>query len=245
LAINTKTRDAILLEALQLADVPSLNVLDVSNGNPMTGTINATNSSGAWLQNMVWYMQGQFPWAQLATTATGTFTPGVPTITPPADFILDLRNGLLLTVGSTTRRLRRVGLQDLITYSLRRTTAAVPVVYAVQGALIRVSPTPDQAYAYTLWYWQRQAALTGSVVPTFPSDLVLVEYIRIKALEWIRAVPPGSALSYANLQVAELRKSGLGYESENDTIPLDTRYFIPGAGDREDGSWLWMGEVGA
>ena len=226
-----------------MADIPSLNVVDVSNGNPLTGTINAINMSGSWLQDMVWWFQAEFPWAQLATTATGAMVAGTATITPPSDFILDLKDGLLVTVNSVQRRMQRVGLQNLISYSLSHTTSAAPMVYAVQGATIRMSPTPDQAYTYTLWYYQRQAALTGAAVPTFPSDLVLVEYIRIKALEWIRAVPPGAALGYANSRVTEMRKSGLGYEAESDTIPLDTRSFIPGAGSRGENSTGWMGTI--
>lgn len=246
MAINVKTRDQILLEALQMADVPTLNLLDVSNSNPVTGTINASATSINWLQEFVWHMQSIFPWAQLATTATGTMTSGTATISLPSDFILDLRDGLLVTVATgTTKRVRRASLQDLITYSLSHTSGAAPTVYTVQGSTLRLSPTPNSAYAYTLWYWQRQAALSGSTVPVFPSDLCLVEYIRIKALEWIRAVPPGTALGYANQQVTELRKSGLGYESENSDIPFDPMYFIPGAGGRSAESSSWMGTLGS
>lgn len=222
--------------------MPTLNLLDVSNGNPVTGTINAAATSAAWLQNIVNYFLSFFPTAGNATSTSVTYTAGSTTVAQPADFILDLRDGLIITVNTTQRRLKRRGLQDLIARSLNQ-NAGAPSAYAVQGANLLVAPTPDITYAGTLWYWQRPAALSGSDVPVFPSDLVLVEYVRIMALEWIRALPPNAALSYADAQIVKMRKAGLGFESEHDTIPMDPTVFIPGAGEREAGSWWWLGEI--
>lgn len=224
--------------------MPTLNLLDVSNGNPVTGTVNAAATSAAWLQNIVNYFLSFFPTAANAVSAPVTFAAGSPTVAQPADFILDLRDGLIITVDTTQRRLKRRGLQDLISRSLNQ-NAGAPAIYAVQGSNLLVAPTPDIAYSGTLWYWQRPAALSGATVPVFPSDLVLVEYVRIMALEWIRALPPNSALTYADAQIAKMRKSGLGFESEHDTIPLDPTVFIPAAGERETGNWWWLGEVGS
>jgi hypothetical protein len=243
MAANTRTRDSILLEALKMAEVPSLNQLDVSNGNPHTGTINATAMTIGWLQDALNLFYGRFPWAGVVTSGAVTFTANTNTIALPASFILDLRDGLLITVGSNIRRLRRRGLQNLISYSLNQ-NAQTPAMYCVQGTNLLVAPTPDIQYSGILWYYALPAALTGSAVPAFPSDLTLIEYVRIKAMEWIRAAPPGAALSYAERQIVELRKSGLAHNPENEDIPFDRNTFIPGSGGGGLGSWAWLGEVG-
>jgi hypothetical protein len=242
MAANVLTRDAILLEALQLADAPSVNVVDVSSGNPHTGTINAGAMSIDWLTNGINYFLSVFPWAATATTGAGNLVAGTATVSLLPNFVLDLKDGLILTVNTKQRRLRRRGLQDLITLGMNQNNG-VPRIYTVQGLSIRVAPTPDLNYPYTLWFWERPPSLTGAQVPLFPSDLILVEYVRIKAMEYIRAAPPGAAMQYADRAIAELRKSGLGNETEYDTIPLDPTVFVPGAGDRGWDNNAWMGPV--
>ena len=242
MGINRLSRDTILLRALQQADVPTLNLLDVSNANPMTGTILSAAQSIGWLQEIIDWFAAIFPWAQNVTSASANLTAATATIALPTDFILDLRDKMLVTVSTVQRPLRRRGLQSVISSSLN-VSNGTPRVYCVHGANLRVAPTPDIAYTGTLWYYQRPAVLAGSDVPFFPSDLVLVEYIRRKALEWIRAIPPGMAQGYAEGEVVKLRKSGLGYEPEEDFIPLDTAYFIPGAGRDAASGWGWMGDL--
>lgn len=240
---NRLSRDDILLEALQIAEVPGLNQLDVSNGNPYTGTINSTAITIGWIQQAVDMFHMKFPWAGIVTSTAVTFTTGTPTIALPSDFILDLRDGLLITHSSFTRRVRRRGLQNIISYSLNR-NAGRPLLYCIQGTNLLFTPTPDQGYTGTFWYYQRPAALSGATVPVFPSDLVLIEFVRIRCLEWTRALPPGAALQYSELQIRELRKSGLGHEPESDEIPLDGNVFLPGAGGSQTSPWSWLGEVG-
>jgi hypothetical protein len=223
-----------------MAEVPSLNVIDVSNGNPFSGTINASAMSIEWLQEILDFFHTIVPWAGIVTSTSVTFTDSTATIALESDFILDVKDGLLITVNSVTRRLRRVGLQNLISMSLN-TNEGVPLVYCVQATNFRVTPTPDQTYTGTLWYYARPSALSSSTVPSFPSDLTLIEAVRIRAMEWIRAVPPGTALGYCETQVAKLRKSGLGHEPESMDIPLDPYVYRPQAGEP---GWAWMGSVG-
>ena len=226
-----------------MAEVPRLNQLCVSDGNPFTGTITDGSIAVTWLQLGINMFYSVFPWASIVDTADVSYVASTNTIALPADFILDFRNGLLLTVGTRTKRLRRRGLQDVLNVSLR-TQEGPPQVYGIQGANLLVAPTPDQAYTGTLWYYARPAALTTSVVPQFPSDLVLVEFIRIKAMEFIRAAPPGAAIAYCEQQIVKLRKSGLGHEPESEDIPLDPYTFIPNAGGAGAPGWAWMGNVG-
>ena len=242
MAANALTRDQILLEALKMAEVPSLNQQDVSNGNPHTGTINVAAMSIGMLQQGLNLFYSQFPWQATATSAAIAFVANVNTVALPARFMLDVRDGVLVTVGVRVRRLRRRGLQNLISYNLNARPGA-PVMYCLQADQLLIAPTPDIAYTGTIWFYQRPADLTGSAIPVFPSDLILIEYVRIRALELTRQVPPGSALRYARAEILEMRKGGLAGEPENEDIPFDPTVFIPGAGQGYDGSSSWMGET--
>jgi hypothetical protein len=243
-AANRRTRDAILLEALKMAEVPALNQSDVSTGNPYTGTINSTAISLGWLQDYIDLFHARFPWASIVTSTPVSFTAHVNTIPLPADFILDVRDGLLITVGTRVRRIRRRGFQNLLSLSLNQNECD-PLAYCVQSSNLLLGPTPDKAYSGLLWYYQLPSTLTGTTVPKFPSDLILIDCVRIRAMEWIRAAAPGSALAYAERQIAELRKSGLGYEPENEDLPFDRNVFLPGAGGDGISSSAWLGEVGS
>jgi hypothetical protein len=155
--------------------------------------------------------------------------------------MLDVRDGLLITINSQVRRLRRRGLQNIISYSLNQ-GEKTPAMYCVQGDSFLVAPTPDITYSGTVWFYQRPTDLEGATVTAFPSDLVLIEYVRIKAMEWIRAAPPGAALGFARREIVELRKSGLGGEPENEDLPLDPHVFVPGSGlSDSSGYYDWMG----
>lgn len=245
MAANRRTRDAILLEALKMAEVPSLNVLDVSNGNPHTGVINAAAMTIGWLQDAIDLFHGRFPWAAVAgPPVIGNFTAGSNVYQLPTDFILDVKDGLLVEVNGRMRRVLRKPLQNAIDLGYN-IPSGVPRIYTFSGTAFVVAPVPDQDYPGHLWYYRLPPLLVGATIPRFPSDLILIEFVRIRAMEWIRAAPPGAALAYAERQVYELRKSGLGNEPENEDVPLDTRTFIRGAGDTGYGGHDWLGEVGA
>src|SRR6266851_96647 len=161
----------------------------------------------------------------------------------PADFILDVRDGLYLlnTSNPTTNnaRLRRLSYQKMLSRLVTVPTAGVPVRYTVLPPNIRVWRTPDISYNAVLAYYARPAVGVSSTVFNFPDDVTLIEYVRLRGLEWIREAKTeaGAALKYAEGRVADFRKAGLGHEPEDDTIPFDGDQFIVMA-DQSSAQWL-------
>jgi hypothetical protein len=239
----TLTRDAILNRALDMVAAPALNFNDRPNA-----TIVSTAVSIMWLQDALNLFYDEFPLMQLVKLASVTLAAGASTFTPPSDFIYDVRDGLFLPSSTPNGplRLQRTTYQQLLARVIfTDTTSAgqgVPKRYAIMSpTVIQYWPTADVAYAAKLAYYARPASLAATDIPvTFPSDLPLVEYVRLRGLEWIRAIDNGSALKYVLSQIADLRKSGLGFEPEDSTIGFDTDQFIPG-GSASSVMSGWMG----
>lgn len=231
----TLTRDVLLGRALDMLGSPALN-----NNDRPAGTIVATAMTIGWLQDALNLLADEFPWAQNVKSAAVSLTASA-VLTLPADFILDVRDGVSIPAGTANSalRLRRLAYQKLVNLQVYRTGTGVPKRYTCMGQTqMQVWPTPDQTYAGTLRYYARPAALASNGIPTFPSDLPLVEYVRYRGLEWIGKEKPGAALLYLQSQIADLRKSDLGFEPESDTIPFDGDQFIQ-MGDV--GYTTWMG----
>jgi len=72
-----------------------------------------------------------------------------------------------------------------------------------------------------LWYYALPAVLEANDIPDFPVDYTLIEYVRIRAGEWINRFVPGTARDFAEKEIGALRQSGLNNEPENDEIPFD------------------------
>jgi hypothetical protein len=216
---------------------PALN----ANDRP-SGTIVGSALSVAWLADFVNLLAEQFPWAQAIKTAAVTI-PTTGLITLPADFILDVRNGLYLqnSANPTTQnqRLTRTSYQKMLDRLVSIPTVGAPSRYTVVGAIMQVWKTPDITYNGQLAYYSRPAVASGSTVFTFPDDITLIEYVRIRGLEWVRdpKADPGQALKYAASRIAAFRKAGLGHEPEDDTIPFDRDQFIA-MGDQSSAQWL-------
>jgi hypothetical protein len=109
-------------------------------------------------------------------------------------------------------------------------------MYVIRQNRIHVNQ-PDAPYQATLWYYQVPAALGPTTVPQFPSDWLLIEYVRLRGREWVNAVPPGTAMEYARKEIGRLRQAGLAGEPEDDTLPFDERRFLTGNAGPTD----WMG----
>lgn len=231
----TLTRDQILGRALDMVASPALN-----NNDRPAGTIVGTALTIQWLQDALNLFGDEFPWAQQLTTAAITIpTSGL--VPLPADFILDVRNGVYIAAGTSTasaRRMIRTSYQKMLSSIVGTPGTGAPSRYTVLPPNIRFWRTPDQSYPAVLAYYARQATLASGSVPIFPSDLPLIEYVRLRGLEWVRAVEMGSALKYAQQQIADLRKAGLGHEPEDDTIPFDPDQFIQMS---DAGGLSWLG----
>lgn len=227
--MNRLTRDGVINRALDLADSPTLDAKDRPSG-----TVLATALSVGWLQDGLDYFFHAFPWQAVITASPLTLTTGQATYAQPAQCIRDYKDGIVLA--EDAGRLTRRGLSHLL--NQRVGTYAKPQWYTIQGGQIRVSPTPDKIYAATLWFYQLPSALSATTVPNFPSDLVLVKYVMLRAQEWMRSIPPNSAEQYARGEITQMQRMGLGQEAEADVIPLDRDAF---PGSMPTSLTAWMG----
>lgn len=232
-----------------MADIASLDAHD----RP-TGPIVEHAYSIGWLQDGLDYFHHKWPWAANVKTFTFTTTPSVEsydiTAAPisVADFVLDVPDGVNLTVSTNViRNLLRWGLTDLIKAKSAQNMVDgtpqpnVPLRYVLIPPRLYLFPSPDKAYSVSVWYYSVPVVLAdGAKVPQFPSDWVLVEYVRMRASEWARIMDPGSAKGYADKVIGELQAAGLGTEAGANYIPLDARVFGPQTQvGRED----WMGRT--
>lgn len=228
---NRLNRDQILARALDEVDSVALDAHDRPGGS----ILSRTAFSLVWLQDGLDNFHRVFPMAgrltPLAVSLDGT---GI--LTLPDDFIIDVRDGLVIPE-KKIRVLRR-GFQDWLNYQLRGLVGVnEPSYYTRQGHRLLYCPAPRTAVSATLWYYAMPQVLDENDKPDFPDDWTLIEYVRLRGMEYIKALPPGSAQKYVQESIATLRGSMLFGEPENDTLPLDPMQFPRGAGS----FWDWMG----
>ena len=170
---------------------------------------------------------------------TATLTISSVTTALPSDFILDVRDGLIITPSDGgPGRLARRDLPELITRNIGASTGQ-PTIYTITDPNVRVFPAPNKSYTATLWYYKLPALLEAHEKPLFPSDFCLVQYVRLMGEEWLKVAQPGTAQVYAERECAKLLKTGLGREPESTEIRLDPRrYHGP-----VDQSGDWMGDL--
>jgi len=229
MAINRLNRDQILQRALNLADSPTLDLKDRPGGLIQVNALSIT-----WLQEALDRFHKKFPFAADIKAVPLNIAALDNTFALPSDYILDYKDGVLLA--DDAGRLRRRTLSYILNKTQGTTASphkSVPKIYAPRGGTLISDfyPRADKAYTATFYYYALPAVLTGTVVPSFPDDAILVEYVWIKAREWHRELPPGSAIGFANTQITDLQKSGIGIEPEEDEIPLGEQF---GESFRED-----------
>lgn len=238
--MNRLTRDEILHAALDDADVPSLDERDRPGR-----VIRPQALSLRWLQHGIDWFHQQWPWGALVTTAALTLdTTGV--VSLPADFVLDFKNGLLVTYNDAKYQVFRRGQPEYVQWQTLNEGPGLPRYYLItkpvsgsQVPRLTVFPTPDKSYSATLHYYQLPNIMQdGAKIPQFPSDLVLIEYVKTKALEWCGRAEMGTAYNYAKIILGDLQKSGFGLETERADIPLDPTVFRVRHADSGDS---WMG----
>lgn len=96
-------------------------------------------------------------------TSTGNMVAGTATISLPTGF-LEIRSLTYVPVSGAVRKLEFKTLEQLD--SLEFTTSGLPQWYTFAGGAIRLYPTPDSTYAYTLKYYGQVSALTSGTVST-------------------------------------------------------------------------------
>lgn len=230
MALNRLNRDQILNRALDLIDSSVLDAKDRPQG-----TILPTALTVSWLQEALDYFQKKFPYQATVKVESLTFTNGATTVAVPSDYILDVKDGIVLA--NDQGRMRRKSLSYILQRSTQ--TTGKPVVYTVRGNLIHFWPKTDKQYTGSLYYYALDSALQPSTVPTFPDDLILVRYVWLAGREWLGSERPGTAMAYADGLAKELQKNGIGQEAEEDQIPFDPEYYHGG----EEGRTDWLGKT--
>jgi hypothetical protein len=249
---NRYTRDELILIALNMAQLPNLEVHEAPDG-----VVQQDAYSIQWLQDILDFWYHIMPFSATVDDVGITCTANSDVIVLPGDFILDVRNGLeVQTVpGDNTsyRKIQRLSLQKFRNRRLQhQNTQSVkyPIAYCVVGddgstvtqyQIMRVTPTPTIATACVLWYYKLPAKLEANQRPKFPDDYACVEYIRLRALEWAGLMTPGTAKKFTTDIVSSYKASGLMNEPEDDEIPMDEQAFHPNR--RQVASYNWMGAV--
>lgn len=99
----------------------------------------------------------------MEATATGNMVAGTATISLPTGF-LEHRSLTYVPVTGAVRKLEFVTVEQADAYEF--TTSGLPAVFTFAGGAIRLYPTPDDTYAYTLKYYGQVSALTSGTVST-------------------------------------------------------------------------------
>ncbi len=248
---NRYVRDELILIALQMAQLPNLEVHDAPNG-----VVQVDAFSIQWLQDILDFWYSIMPFSATVKKIPLTCTANSDTIILPGDFILDVRNGLIAQTipGNTAsyKRRWRMPLQKFINRQLARqnsTDVKYPDFYCVVGddgnittqyQTMLVTPTPTIATQCQLWYYQLPPALSANQKPKFPNDYSCVEYLRIRAHEWQGLYEPGTAQKFCSNIVAKYKAAGLLNEPEDDEIPMDEQVYRKT--DQYGNMYTWMGD---
>ena len=243
-------RDELIIKALDMAQVPNLNSHDIP-GNVVQQDAYAIG----WIQDIIDFWYHMVPFSSTVTNVSLNCVANSDQITLPSDFILDVRNGYLVeTVPSTTTSMKRVirvplqkWLNRQVVFQNPANTVNHPYFYVVQGKtaaglqLLKVTPTPTINTVGTLWYYQLPPILDANDKPTFPNDYCIVEYVRIRALEWCRAYDPGTSQKFCDKIVAGMKANGLMNEPEDDELPFDQLQYRKTIDYRTAYTYGWMG----
>jgi len=233
---NRLSRNDILNDALDMVDSQALDLKDRPGGTLVPAAL-----SIRWLQRGLDIFHRAFPWSGTITTGSLSLTTSTNTVALPSDFVMDKRDGIKIvqTSPAINRRLLRKSLDWLLDQNATATATGEPGAYVIIGTNVTVVPWPKTSYTATLWYYKLPAALAPNERPNFPDDEVLVEYVHLCGKAWTGEKEPGVAMAYAKAMIDQLRKSGIGEESEVDALPLDRDRFRPsGSGWASDAGWM-------
>ena len=120
------------------------------------------------------------------TTATGSLTAGSTSLSRPADAVF-FRSVEIIVSGSI-RLLERRDVTVLKEMYPTNTAQAAPRYYGEAGpSALRIAPTPDQAYSYTIWYARKLPYLSSSTQSNWLTEYApnALEYaLKVEAFGW-------------------------------------------------------------
>ena len=234
------TRDELIMSGLEMAQASNLMKHDAPEGVLLESAF-----SVRWFQDILDFYYHKAPFGSTVKREHPlNISANDKTVTAPEDFILDVRDGYIVqeTENPNSKgRLLRVPLQKWLNRDLMFQThnSPVPFFYMVNGRTISITPPPTKNVLAFLWYYQLPAKLESGEIPDVPSDFFLVEYIRIRALEWIGFYDIGTSVKYTDKLVGGMKAQGLLNEPEDDEIPMDV--YVYRRNPRLFNSYKWMG----
>jgi len=242
------TRDEIIIQGIELSSSPTLLKHD------MPGGVVASDAYAIkWLQNALDMFHRKYPFSSdvqnvsmyIGANTTDMVLASDHSLYKPNDFIIDVRNGVICTINTQSYRLERKAFQSWLQFSLvnQRAVTKRPNIYTIINNRFKIAPVVSEPLLATLWYYALAPALEPDDAVNFPDEWSLIEFIRLKALEWVRSIEIGTAQVYMQKELARLRSSGLLNESEYEVMPLENnQVFIEGVGADYRNSW--MGPLG-
>jgi hypothetical protein len=250
---NRYCRDELILNMLLLVQNANLEQ-DEAPG----GVVQPQAMSIQWLQDILDFCYHKSPFSSTITHVDFPCSGFSDTLILPADFILDVRDGYLVrnvaSDGQSLQRVYRRAFQDFLDQRLgmqrqriRPGDYTIPQYYSVverdpQGhQLMQITPVPQGLVNGVLWYYQLPPRLGPSDKPVFPSDQVIIEYMRIRALEWMGLADVGTSLKYEEKLVAGMKAAGLLNEPERTQFPFDTMNYRQG--NFRGSPFAWIGPV--
>lgn len=120
------------------------------------------------------------------TSVSGTLTAGSAALSRPADAIFF--RSVEITVNGSIRLLERRDVTVLKEMYPTNTAQAAPKYYGESGpSNFRIAPTPDSAYAYTIWYGRKLPYLTSSAGSNWLTEYApnALDYaLKVEAFGW-------------------------------------------------------------
>lgn len=244
------TRDTLLKIALDMVQLPNLDVEDRPNG-----IIQPHAMCIQWLQDILDFWYHMVPFSSTLVDVGLNCTANQNYVELPGDFIIDMRDGFLVQEIpgdlSSYKRTYRVDAQKYVTSTLlqqRVVEIKYPWYYSIIGKSttgvqrMRIVPTPTIATQGILWYYALPPKLEAGDKPVFPNDKVMIEYIRIRALEWARLYDPGTSEKFCQSLLSGARAAGLLNQPEQDSVLMDkTQYVTIPSGAYSSAHYSWMG----
>jgi len=237
---NRYTRDQLIIKAITMSQAGNVERHDCPDGVVLPDAY-----SIGWMQDILDWWYHMFPFSSTVTKVSLNCTANSDSITLPSDFILDVRNGYHVqrTPGDNLsfQKVFRIPLQKFINRQLYYQGASnikFPSYYNIQGRIMKIVPTPIISTVGQLWYYKLPTVLGTDDIPDFPNDYVIVEYLRIRALEFVRVHDPGTAQKFCDKIVGSMKAAGLMNEPEDDEIPFDDLVNRPSPGHLNTYSWM-------